>query len=75
MNSQSEQLELQPRKIRGRRPRRAALGCNTNPDVKQISLKFEYETFRAISKLAFAEGVSFAQQVRLLVERGMENAA
>jgi hypothetical protein len=59
-----------------RRPHRVAVGVSSpkRPHAIQAVVSFDEETFRAIRERAIAGHVSFAQQVRELVEWGMESA-
>lgn len=55
-------------------------GCNSRGDgrvsdsTRRIVCQFDNETFEAIRTRAMQDGTSFAHQVRLLVEWGLEAA-
>lgn len=59
-----------------KRPHRVAVGVSSpeRPHAVQAVVSFDTETFAAIRERAIAGRVSFAEQVRTLVQWGMESA-
>jgi hypothetical protein len=54
------------------RHRQPARGSIKTPGSRRIVVQFDDETFGEIRRRAEAEGSSFAEQVRTLVEWGLE---
>ena len=52
--------------------RGVARGHGSHKGYRRIVVSFDEETFDAVRKLAESTGTSFAEQVRLLVEWGLE---
>lgn len=59
-----------------RKRRAPALGfAHRTPAVKRLSTSFDDETFGQVRELAIAQGTSCSEQIRQLVEFGLETLA
>jgi hypothetical protein len=53
-------------------PQNVAGGCHHRRGMRQMSVQFDEETYQVIHARAVAAGTGFGEQVRLLVEWGLE---